>query len=137
MANASNQDRVFSELDHARIMRLARQHITSDGTLPAIVDTLDDGELVEPRAIPPDVVTMYSRVLVCDDQGEQQELTLCYPQDTDVAKGMFSVLSPIGAQLLGLRIGHQAKWTTPGGESKSLRIEAISFQPEANEDYVL
>lgn len=130
-------DRIFSELDHARISRLAQQHVSPDGNPPAIVDTLDEGDTVSPRDIPPDVVTMNSRVLVSDTAGDQREVVLCYPKDADIAQGKLSILSPIGAELLGRRVGEEATFATPNGKETTLRVDGIPFQPEASGDYLL
>ena len=46
-----------------------------------------------------------------------------------------SVLSPVGAALLGLRVGDTARWTGPGGQRGSARVSALLFQPEASGDY--
>jgi hypothetical protein len=54
----------------------------------------------------PDVVTMYSQVLLQDTRsGQRNTLTLCYPADAEPAVGFVSVLSPVGSALLGLRVG--------------------------------
>ena len=62
-------------------------------------------------------------------------MTLCYPADTDPARGFISVLAPLGASLLGLREGDVAGWTSPLGEERQTRIVEILFQPEASGDY--
>jgi regulator of nucleoside diphosphate kinase len=42
------------------------------------------------------------------------------------------VLSPIGTALLGLRVGEQARWQVPGGQTVALRVDAVTYQPEAS-----
>ena len=66
---------------------------------------------------------------------QPRKLTLCYPDDAEPAQGFISVLSPVGASLLGLRVGAQAQWHTPQGEPRSAQVRAILFQPEATGDY--
>lgn len=44
---------------------------------------LDRAEVVEPQDIPPDVVTMNSRVRFALESGEEFSLTLVYPKDMD------------------------------------------------------
>jgi regulator of nucleoside diphosphate kinase len=84
----------------------------------------------------PDVVTMYSQVLLCDPRtGRQRKLTLCYPSDAEPAAGFVSVLSPVGSSLLGLRVGATARWRTPLGDTVEAEVLAILFQPEASGDY--
>lgn len=136
-------ERLLNELDHARIRTLvarapgASVPTHGDGTQP-FDDLLDGADLVPPREVPPDVVTMYSRVLVADvASGERSEYTPCYPADADLAKGFVSVLSPVGMALLGLRAGAIAHWRTPGGQQGSAEVVSILFQPEASGDYKL
>ena len=51
----------------------------------------------------------------------------------DMGKNKLSILAPIGAALLGYRVGDVIEWPVPSG-TKSLRIEEIIYQPEAAGD---
>ncbi|KFA92718.1 nucleoside diphosphate kinase regulator [Archangium violaceum] len=89
-------------------------------------------EVVEPTQVPPDVVTMNSRVVYRDeDSGETREVTLSYPQDASLEQGRVSVLAPVGAALLGLSVGQEIDWELPGGKLKRLRILSVTYQPQA------
>ncbi|MFE8596248.1 nucleoside diphosphate kinase regulator [Archangium violaceum] len=89
-------------------------------------------EVVEPTQVPPDVVTMNSRVVYRDeDTGETREVTLSYPQDASLEQGRVSVLAPVGAALLGLSVGQEIDWELPGGKLKRLRILSVTYQPQA------
>jgi regulator of nucleoside diphosphate kinase len=131
MANPlSLNDRTLTELDAVRLERLRRQ-----GTALRMDDLLDTASVVPSRDVAPDVVTMYSQVLVRDAHGGEQRLTLCYPDDAEPAQGFISVLSPVGLALLGLHVGCVARWHTPDGTPHSAEIVALLFQPEASGDY--
>jgi regulator of nucleoside diphosphate kinase len=128
--------RTMTELDYVRISKLLGRQTDASDQLPAIHAVLDMADLVPSRDIAPDVVTMYTRVLVGGtDGGPVRELTLCYPGDANVGAGHVSVLSPIGAALLGVSVGGAAHWTSPHGQTESLQVLAIQFQPEASGDY--
>lgn len=130
----SNRERTLTQLDHARLSRLLDSRA---GSGEALVDTLDLSDLVDPREIPSDIVTMNSRVLVAEEGNEQtQELTLCYPEQAQPAQGRVSVLSPVGASLLGAQVGKTVEWTLPDGTPRRTRVMAISYQPEAAGDYL-
>ena len=89
-------------------------------------------EVVEPTQVPPDVVTMNSRVVYRDeDTGETREVTLSYPKDASLEQGRVSVLAPVGAALLGLSVGQEMEWQLPGGKLKRLRIVSVTYQPQA------
>jgi regulator of nucleoside diphosphate kinase len=106
--------------------------------LGALDELLSYSDLVEPAHVPPDVVTMYSRVLLEDPAGGAPgRFTVCYPDDAEPAQGFISVLSPLGTGLLGLRVGDLARWSGPHGLSQSGRVTTMLFQPEASGDYTL
>jgi regulator of nucleoside diphosphate kinase len=117
-------ERTLTELDHVRLTNLLLR------------DVLHACTIVPARAVSPDVVTMYSQVLLLDrTSGEHNELTLCYPADSDPSAGFISVLSPLGWSLLGLREGDVVYWSTPTGCERAAKVVAILFQPEACGDY--
>ncbi|MEO5606968.1 MAG: GreA/GreB family elongation factor, partial [Polaromonas sp.] len=98
---------------------------------------LDNAELVSSHQIPPQLVTMNSRVLIADAQtGDERTLTLCYPPDTDPNTGFVSVLSPVGTALLGLAEGEVAQWAAPNGTQASAKILKVLFQPEESGEYL-
>ncbi|MBE7425543.1 MAG: GreA/GreB family elongation factor [Burkholderiaceae bacterium] len=133
-------DRTLTELDHVRIKNLIRRDLRD--RLPAALTqqievALDSSAVVPAREVPPDVVTMYSQVMLLDQgSGERTKLALCYPADAEPAAGFISVLSPLGLSLLGLRVGDVARWRTPAGE-RAAEVLEILFQPEASGDYSL
>ena len=77
-----------------------------------------------------DVVTMNSRVRVSDASDREQVLTLVYDSDADLFGEKVSVVSALGAAVLGSRVGDEVEWQTRRGPRR-LRIEEIVFQPEA------
>lgn len=136
-------ERTLTELDHVRItlllQRAARAPLDA-APLPGtpLRDVLEQADLVPSREVPADIVTMYSRVTVEDTRdGQRRTLTLCYPEDADAAGGFVSVLSPIGAALLGRRVGELATPASPTGDAAPLRLVEILFQPEASGDFTL
>lgn len=91
--------------------------------------------VVPASEIPPDVITMNSRARLLDlDQRTTLELTVVYPEDADFAAGRISVVAPIGAAMLGYRVGDEIEWVVPSGPRR-LRVEAILYQPEAAGDF--
>jgi regulator of nucleoside diphosphate kinase len=88
-------------------------------------------EVVEPRQIPPNVVTMNSTVrFTIADSGEDFRLTLVYPKDVSGEAGRISVLAPVGSALLGLSVGDELEWPRPGGGMSTVRIVDVLYQPE-------
>lgn len=134
-------DRTLTELDHVRLKNLVQRHRQggeAPDTLDAIEDMLDEAVLVPSTEVSPDVVTMYSTVMLRDTaNGQRSTLTVCYPSDAEPDKGFVSALSPLGWSLLGLHVGETPRWVTPAGEARAAEIVAILFQPEASGDHTL
>lgn len=124
-------ERLLTELDFTRLNNLRGGQLP-----PELAHTLDSLDLVPSRDVPADVVTMYSQVILEDlASGKRQKLTLCYPADAEPHLGFISVLSPVGASLLGQRVGAVARWHTPNGDTCAAHIVELLFQPEASGDY--
>ena len=105
--------------------------------LESLEAELDRGIRVAPAEVPPDVVTMNSRVRLVDlDTNEEMVYTLVFPNDADMAKSKISVLAPIGTAMLGYRVGDTFEWHVPDG-IRRLRVKQVLYQPEAAGDYNL
>ena len=88
-------------------------------------------------AVPPDVVTMSSQVILRNlITGEQLTLTLVFPDAVAHAAQRVSVLSPLGHNMLACRIGDIVEHCEPFG-LKPLLLERIAFQPEATGNYFM
>jgi regulator of nucleoside diphosphate kinase len=123
--------------DLQRLTRLLETHGSrrDADALTALEEELEHAVVVESTQIPPDVVTMNSRVRFEDlDTGERVEIMLAYPKDADVDQGKVSVLAPVGSALLGLSVGQAIRWPLPGGTSRHLRVVSVTYQPEAAGD---
>jgi regulator of nucleoside diphosphate kinase len=86
---------------------------------------------VPPAEVPPDVVTMNSRVALRDEAtGEVTVCTLVYPEHAAPGEGRVSVLSPLGIALYGARVGEEICWMA-AGEPRAARVKMLLYQPEA------
>ena len=114
------------ELVDGRLDANARDH----EYLESLEAELDRAEIVEPGAIPPDVVTMNSQVRLKDlDSGDEKVYRLVFPSQTR-AENSVSVLAPIGTAMLGYRVGDTIHWRVPKGVRR-LKVMEILSQPEA------
>ena len=103
-------------------------------SLEALQGELDRAHIIEPTAVPHDVVTMNSRVRLTDvETNEKQVYTVVFPSEANVEQRKISILAPIGTALLGYRVGDTVEWPVPGG-IKKLRIDEVLYQPEAAGD---
>ncbi len=129
----------ITELDRKRLV----ERLLSSESVPEIdQDNLAEleqellrAEIVPPREIPGDVVTMNSTVRLKDlDTGKEVTYTLVFPADANAAENRISVLAPIGTALIGYRVGNVITWKVPAGRRR-LKVEEILYQPEKAGDF--
>lgn len=104
-------------------------------------DMLDEelklARIANPREVPPDVVTMNSKVRVKNpNTGADRVHTLVFPRNADLAPENVSILNPFGMALLGRRLS-DVFTVGPGPEAPMYEIAQILYQPEASGDYHL
>ena len=92
---------------------------------------LDRAHVVESHEVPPDIITLHSKVCLRDlDSGESIIYKLVLPSEANSAEAKLSVLAPIGIAMLGYREGDRFECETPGG-ARHFRVDRVLFQPEA------
>ena len=112
----------------------ARNNEKDRANLLALKRELDRARLIDSHKVPPDVVTMRSRVRLVDLRTEQASVvTLSFP--TMPCRWMGgSLFCALGAALLGCRAGQTVRFQVPGG-TRTVRVEQILYQPEAAGHY--
>lgn len=127
----------ISSLDAARLEQLLDG--LSDRDFPdhdGLQTELARAHIVEPREIPPNVVTMNSTVNFKVESSDREfSLTLAYPKDANDSTKKISILAPVGSALLGLREGDEMSWPKPGGGLLRVRILSVTYQPERSGDF--
>lgn len=138
----AGKDELEEELRQLRSVKLpavtARiQELTSDGDVSdnsEYEDTKEDRIMIEARMrevenvlrraqvmVPTDskgVVQLGSSVVLVDGTGETDSWKLVSPEEANTMQGKISTDSPVGAALLGKRIGDEVVVRAPGGETK-------------------
>jgi regulator of nucleoside diphosphate kinase len=97
--NPDVADALFAELERARVVA--------------------DGRLAE------GVVRIGSTLRYSTDTGESRTVTLVLPPEADISAGRVSVLTPIGAALIGLSAGQSIDWRTRDGRVARLTVESV------------
>ena len=130
-----------TRLDAIRLRAL--QHRQTDvslrdqDNLRSLLAEIERAIVAEPDAMPPDVISMGSRIWVRDlVTGARSEYTLVFPAEADVAERRLSVLAPLGTALLGCRHGDKVVWEMPGGVRR-LRVELVMPDSDASAAAVL
>lgn len=125
---------IVSRFDRDRIERLLDK-VGPRPDLDALREEIERAEIVEPDAVPANVVTMNSVVrFVDEDSDRESEVKLVFPGHADVEGSRISVLAPVGSALLGLSVGDSIDWPLPRGQTRRLRVVAVTYQPETAGD---
>ncbi len=107
----------------------------SRGDLMALTEELERAVVVDPHEVTKDVVTMNSRAEMVDlESGEIVTFTLVFPPDANIDEERISVLAPIGAGMLGYRVGDEFEWKVPQGVRR-MKVTRVHYQPEAAGDF--
>ena len=132
-----NPNIVISSLDADRLETLIES--LPDGAFPgrdALEAELARADIVDPKEVPPTVVTMNSTVhFDVESSSESFCLTLVYPKDVDDSGKTISILAPVGSALLGLSQGDSIAWPKPGSGELRVRIREVAYQPERAGEY--
>jgi regulator of nucleoside diphosphate kinase len=88
---------------------------------------IERAELHSAADMPAGVVTMQSSVEFVDEgNGSRRTVQLVYPVDADISAGRISILTPVGAGLIGLGEGQSIVWPDRDGRERRLRIVKVT-----------
>ena len=122
-------DLIIGSEEHRKLTLLA---MTGEGHTDQEADwllyELDRARLVPDVTVPINTVRMGSRVRFRTTGGGERAVTLVFPKEADIAAGKVSVLTPIGAALIGLRRGQSITWQTRDGRKQVLTVVDV-LQP--------
>lgn len=106
-----------------------RGYASASGLSPVadyLANELDRADVVDDPSRAERVVRLGSRVRYKDSTNNiARNVTLVLPNDADISVGRVSVLTPVGAALLGLSVGQEITYTPPNGAERSLRVIEI------------
>jgi len=118
---------VVSNADYERLTDLAN---ASQVRLPEVAEELlaemDRARVVDDTKVPRDVVRMGSTVTFKSDDGHVRTLKLVYPADESLDEHRISVMTPVGAALIGLAVGQSISWTARDGKHHRLTVTKVA-----------
>ncbi|MGE0152965.1 MAG: nucleoside diphosphate kinase regulator [Reyranellaceae bacterium] len=127
MASQNKPSIAICESDHDRLSQLAER---SSAGNPAVADILfaelDRARVVPDGELAPSVVRMGSKLRYRTDAGGSRAVQLVYPPEADIDAGRISILTPIGAALIGLAPGQSIDWRTVDGRTQVLTVESVA-----------
>lgn len=117
---------IVTETDHRKLIAIAD---AASRRFPEVADELraemERARVVAADAIPPDVVRMGSLVEFLSDSAQNGRVILVFPNEADIAQNKVSVLTPIGAALIGLSAGQSITWQAPDGHKHKLTVVKV------------
>jgi regulator of nucleoside diphosphate kinase len=125
-ASSSSDSRpklIIDERLYPRLVALAERARTR---MPELADRLlEEIERADLRAeVPEDVVTLGSEVTY--RHGDRtQTVEIVAPEEADIVRRRISVLTPVGAALLGLAVGQRIDWELPDKRAAVLEVVAV------------
>jgi regulator of nucleoside diphosphate kinase len=115
--------------EHQRLLKLAESQATRNPEVSEeLLVELERAHIVDDVKLRAGVVRMGSTLRYTSDLGEDRQVTLVYPGEADIAEGKISILTSIGAALIGLSSGQSIDWTTRDGRVHRLRVETVVQQ---------
>ena len=125
MSRSPRRIRAVIDADH--VGRLESLADAADAGLPEVAEPLlaklAAAKVVPARQMPAGVVTIGTALTYRNDvTGREQDVTLAWPEDADISRGLVSVLTPIGVALLGLPAGASVQWSTRAGQTRALTV---------------
>jgi regulator of nucleoside diphosphate kinase len=124
---AKATDIYVTEIDKARLESLIA--FEQGAAVVELEHEIERAIVVEPQHVAHNVVTMNSRVVLQVDQ-DQAQVELVYPQDADDRSGKLSILSDVGAAILGYQEGDAFDWRV-GDRTRRIQIDKVIYQPES------
>ena len=118
---------IVSNADYERLTDLATASLER---LPEVANELlsemDRAKVVQDGSVPDNVVRMGSTVTFKADDGNTRTFKLVYPAEESLDEHRISVMTPVGAALIGLAEGQSISWTARDGKHHQLTLVKVT-----------
>lgn len=119
---------VITEEDYNVLKYYVDNTPAADGEM-SLAAELKRAVVVKNDALPPHTIRLNSKVSVLDLQTQKVlEFTIVMPDKADIKQGRVSILTPMGAALIGFRKAEEVMWKVPAG-LKRFRILDVYNKP--------
>ena len=118
---------IVSDIDQERLSGLALAVMDrAPDVASVLLAEMDRATVLDASAVPANVVRMGSTVEFRSDNGRERRVKLVFPADADIAAGRISVLTPVGAALIGLSEDQSIAWKTRDGREQRLTVLKVA-----------
>lgn len=91
-----------------------------------LLEELERAEVLPSDQMPASVVNIGSEVTYLDeDTGKSHKASLVFPAEADISRQRISVLTPVGAALIGLSEGQSISWLSRDGKERRLTVQEV------------
>ncbi|MUH37148.1 transcription elongation factor GreAB [Zobellia amurskyensis] len=89
-----------------------------------LVGELESAQIHDEAEMPEDVIRFNSTITIASENGWRKKFKLVIPTESDVNSNRISILTPMGAAVIGYAQGDTLIWDFPAGEQRML-IERV------------
>lgn len=118
---------LMSENEHGILVGLAMSGARRNPeAAKLLMEEADRADLVPAARLPRNVVALGSHVTFTDGaSGTTRRVQLVMPAEADIGQGRISILSLVGAGLIGLRAGQSIDWPVQDGRLRKLTVVEV------------
>lgn len=92
-----------------------------------LLSELDRAVLCDDESLPAQTVRMNAKIEFVDEKSDvRRSVELVYPSDADIRAERISILTPVGAGLIGMAAGQSINWPDRDGRLRPLRIVSVT-----------
>jgi len=109
-----------------RVLNLSGYHqdLTLQKSVGKLTKELESAKICDEEDMPADVVRFNSEITIVSEKGWNKKFQLVLPKESDVKNDKISLLTPMGAAVMGYAEGDSIIWEFPSGEQQ-LTIEKV------------
>ena len=112
--------------DHERLIAIASDLVgPSAHSISYLLSEIGRARIVDQEQLPETIVRIGSTVAFTTPDGFDRTYQIVFPDQADISSGKVSVLTPIGAALIGLSEGHDFPWTARDGRKLTLTVVSV------------
>lgn len=110
-----------------RLMNLSRYYKdeTLRSSVKKLLEELESAQICDEADMPKDVIRFNTMVTIISKNGWYKKFRLVIPTESDVKNDKISILTPMGAAVMGYAEGDSIIWDFPSGEQQ-LTIESVA-----------
>ena len=118
---------MIDQHQHDRLISVAEAHVERDPDVAdRLLEELGRADIYHSNDMPDGVIRIGSMVTYRDENTKQDHsVCLSWPSDADISEKRISVVTPVGAALIGLAEGASIDWETNSGQVRHLTILSV------------